>query len=138
MMMFIGAAEGMVNCASNDMRNVKSVKYAFEAETPTSAKRRVLEMRGDYREVFETLKLVRYKPERYLNHLRLKSRYLEPMRSQKAPYEKMVIEVLMQDPTDPATLVQVPLSASLSPLDTLPTPYRIAIVSCFQARSCTS
>lgn len=47
----------------------------------------------------DTLALVRYKPEPYQNNWRLKSRYLSAPTAQKAPYEKMLVQLWVEDPT---------------------------------------
>ena len=64
----------------------------------TSAKRRVLEVRGKYQAVVDTLNRVRYKPEPFQNHFRLKSRYLSSATAQKAPFEKMLVQLWVDDP----------------------------------------
>ena len=88
-------------------KNVKYVRYSYRAKTPTSTKVQILEFRGQYTEVFSTLDMVRYKPEPFQNHWRLKSRYLSKTTSQQAPYEKMVIALLVEDPQSPGTLLLV-------------------------------
>ena len=88
-------------------KNVNLIKFAYLAETPTSTKVQILEFRGAYEEVFNTLELVRYKPEPYQNHWRLKSRFLSKHTAQKAPYEKMVISLMVDDPEAPGTALLV-------------------------------
>ena len=80
-------------------KNVNYVKYEYKAETAKSAKERVLVFRGQYTDVYATLGIVKYKPEKNQNYLRLKSRYLSSATAQKAPFEKMVIQLLVDDPT---------------------------------------
>ena len=50
-------------------KNVNYVKYEYKAETATSAKERVLVFRGQYTDVYATLGIVKYKPEKNQNYL---------------------------------------------------------------------